>query len=378
MDEFPLAVSTTVGVVDWQTRDAAPRGTTLKSTAELELLASDWESVASALRTPIQQFIWVRAAVHAFGDDALRLVVMRANGRVTAIAPLVIHRRGFVARLELIGIHALHEPMDCLYSDSRGAEALAREVCRTGVPIRLERIPADSAFLPALQQTMHGRGFVVTRAEAGCPWIPLDAGRVDPIEKFHARRRSDLRRMQRLAESLGTVNSEVVIPTPENARELLEEAFRVEAESWKGRTGTALATDTDAKRFFLLYASDAVARGILRVAFLRIDGRAVAMQIAAECSNRLWLLKIGYDESCARCSPGSLLMLHTLRYAAGRGLKSYEFLGTDESWPRVWTTRVRPYVSVRTYPANPRGLASFSIDALVAAWMKTQARLRPA
>jgi CelD/BcsL family acetyltransferase involved in cellulose biosynthesis len=372
MDESTAAVPG-AAAVEWQTQGCAVSARTVRTTAELDLLAPQWDAVA---RTPIQRFAWARAAARACPDDALHVVVVLLEERAPAIAPLV--RRGPFARLELIGNHALHEPMDFLYSDAHAAELLATELCRSGSPIRLERVPADSAVVPAIERTMRGRGLVMTRTEAGCPWIPLDETPTDPVGMFNAGRRSDLRRFQRHAETFGAVTYEVVRPTLETVDGLLDEAFRVEAASWKGRTGTAVATDAGAQRFFRSYAGQAVSDGILRISFLRIDGRAIAMQIAAECFDRFWLLKIGYDEAYARSSPGSLLMLHTLRYAAASGLKSCELLGTDEPWTRAWTHHVRPCVSVRTYPANARGLAALAVDAIEAAWLKTESRLRAA
>jgi CelD/BcsL family acetyltransferase involved in cellulose biosynthesis len=375
MDELPMIVPGTAAAVEWPATRRAVGARTVQTPAELELFASDWNAIRGSFPTPIQHFVWVRAAARAFGDDALRVVLLRINDRASAIAPLVARRNGAVARLELIGTHELHEPMDFLYSDSQSADELAAEICRNRLPLRLERIPAHSAVLPALEKAIRGRGFMITRAEAGCPFIALDDGWTEPMQKFTPRRRSDLRRMQRLADSLGSVQYEVTTPGAEQVGPLLKEAFRVEAASWKGRTGTALADDMDARHFFTLYATDAAAQGMLRICFLRIDGRAVAMQLAAECHHRFWLLKIGYDEQYARCSPGSLLMLHTLAYAARRGLKSYELLGTDEPWTQAWSTTVRPCVSIRTYPANPRGLVALSADALEAVWMKAKTKL---
>ena len=44
------------------------------------------------------------------------------------------------------------------------------------------------------------------------------------------------------------------------------------------------------------------------------------MQVAVETGGRFWLLKVGYDERFARCSPGSLLLLETIRHAATTGV----------------------------------------------------------
>jgi CelD/BcsL family acetyltransferase involved in cellulose biosynthesis len=109
---------------------------------------------------------------------------------------------------------------------------------------------------------------------------------------------------------------------------------------------------------------------------MRIGGRAAAMQIAAEFGGRLWLLKIGYDEEFSRCSPGTLLMLETLRYAAVRGLSAYEFLGTEEPWTRVWTQKAHPCLSVRIYPATRAGMTALVTDFGRITWCKTAGRAR--
>ena len=76
------------------------------------------------------------------------------------------------------------------------------------------------------------------------------------------------------------------------------------------------------------------------------------MQIAAEWQWRFWLLKISHDQAFSRCSPGQLLMLHTLRHAARSGLSSYEFMGVMDDWTALWTQQTRRYVQVRAIPFN--------------------------
>ena len=150
--------------------------------------------------------------------------------------------------------------------------------------------------------------------------------------------------------------------------EILAESFRVEADGWKGRTGSALLSDPHRRQFYEKYATIASEKGILRLSFMRIGGEVAATQIAVESGGRFWLLKVGYDERFARCSPGHLLMVETLRYAAERGLRTFEFLGSTEPWTQVWTTDVRPCVSVWAYPNNFRGLAAFVWDAVRFGW----------
>ncbi|MCC6521491.1 MAG: GNAT family N-acetyltransferase, partial [Polyangiaceae bacterium] len=115
--------------------------------------------------------------------------------------------------------------------------------------------------------------------------------------------------------------------------------------------------------FYRRYALAAAREGKLRVAFLRIDERAAATQLAVEWDHGYWLLKIGYRDEFARCSPGSLLVAETIRYAAERGLSHYEFLGSVEAWTRTWTDAERACVSVRVYPYGWAGMAALALDA---------------
>ena len=123
-----------------------------------------------------------------------------------------------------------------------------------------------------------------------------------------------------------------------------------------------MAQDEVRGNFYRQYAAAASQAGTLRLCFLRVNGQAIAMQYAVECGGSFWLLKIGYREEFARCSPGLLLIAETIRYAVSKGLLSYEFLGTAESWTRVWTKDESESVSLTYYPFGARGIAALAID----------------
>jgi CelD/BcsL family acetyltransferase involved in cellulose biosynthesis len=298
----------------------------------------------------------VSACATAYADDAdLSVVAVSGDGRLRAVAPLLA-RRGPLGRLEPPGTGALGEPTDFQYADRTAASELAQALVRLRRPIVIARMWRDSPMVEALGAAYRGRGVVVTRERPGCPYISLDVGWADPLRKLKARRRSDLRRARRRAEAIGATEARIEAPDPrELAAGLLSEALRIEASGWKGRTGTAVARDPRQDVLYRRYAAAAAEAGILRLGFLRIEGRAVAMQVAAECDGRLWLLKVGYDPEVARCSPGSLLMVETIRYAVARELRSLEFLGAEEPWTAVWTEAARPCVALHAYPARPRG-----------------------
>jgi CelD/BcsL family acetyltransferase involved in cellulose biosynthesis len=330
---------------------------------ELDQLAGGWDRLANRSGSPIEQFMWARACADALSDrHSLHVLVVGPADRPIAIAPLVKRRRP-LAPLELLGVHELREPMDLLYQDASAATALARVLATLRATLSLKRIPADSPGLRAVAAAYRKRGVVLNREAGACPFIQLSERYAEPEGELSARRRSDLRRAQRRAESLGEVRYEILTPSPAKVDSLLEEAFRVEAAGWKGRAGTALAHDRVRRAFFGRYAMAASTTGILRLCFLRIGGQTAAAQIAVETGNRFWLLKVGYDEQFARCSPGSLLLAETIRYAATAGLRSYEFLGHAASWTRPWTQDERSCVHLEAYPFQARGVGALATEA---------------
>ncbi len=130
----------------------------------------------------------------------------------------------------------------------------------------------------------------------------------------------------------------------------------VEERGWKGRAGTALRHADREGAFYRRYCEITARKRSLRIAFLRIDGRAAAMQLAVETADRLWLLKTGYDEEFERCSPGALLNARSIAYAVGQGLAGYEFLGSPEAWTRTWTERERDCLATVRYRTNLKSL----------------------
>jgi CelD/BcsL family acetyltransferase involved in cellulose biosynthesis len=310
----------------------------------------------------MQRYAWARASAEAFDDHSLTVAVVEDGSDVSAIAPLAARRDG-VTRLGLAGVDELSEPGDFVYRDRGALERLAAGVSRLSRPLHVARIEEDSPTADALRRAYGRRAIFNSRAVAPYPWIPLDESWQEPEQNLSSRRRSDLRRAQRHAEEAGEVAIELLTPSKDELPPLLDEIFRIEAAGWKGREGTALAHDEKRRQFFVRYAEAAADAGFLRLAFLRIGGKTAAVQLAAECGGRFWLLKVGYDEEFKRASPGSLLMAETIRYSASCGLETYEFLGRAESWTRVWTETEHDCVAVRSYPVRPRGLAAFAADA---------------
>jgi CelD/BcsL family acetyltransferase involved in cellulose biosynthesis len=305
---------------------------------------------------PVQTPAWVRARASVLEPmQQWHCLGLQQDGALTAMAPLV-REGGWLHEPP-----AMYEPSDWLWRSADELQQLAEQVIAQGLPLRLARLPADSPTLQALRRAIAGRGRLLLRPAMPTPFIALH-GPAD--ELFNARRRADFRRYERRAAAQGALSYELHTPAPGAELQLrLAEALLVESRSWKVRTGTALTSDAQQGEFFQRYAAAAAEAGHLRIALLRLGSRPVAMQIAAEWRERFWLFKIAHDEALADCSPGQLLMRHTLQLAAARGLRSYEFMGVMDDWTRLWTTQTRQYVEVFALPYTLASLRALSRSA---------------
>jgi CelD/BcsL family acetyltransferase involved in cellulose biosynthesis len=335
---------------------------------EVDWQEGEWQQIQWQTGwTPTQDLEWVASCAEAFaGERKLRVSMLTGPSGIRAIAPLVEHRPLSVD--EHIGVEELFEPSDFLYRDPEALRELVEALAAEGRCLRLRRVPADSPTIGALERAYRSVGTVVCIPAPPCPVAYL--GGDDETRTWHVSKslESDLRRAWRRARAIGNVELDTHAPRhPSEVARSFKEALDIEAASWKGEARTALRTDDARRRFFERYCRRAAARGRLRIAFLRIDGHAVAMQITVQSAERLWILKIGYRASHARCSPGMILMHDVIQRAAGEGLASVELLGTAASWTGRFTPHLRETVEVRAFARTARGLAARAVATSLAA-----------
>lgn len=342
---------------------------------QLRALAPHWDALGTYLDAPLGKWGWVLSSAETLPEDARLFVpVVLQGGSPVAVAPLA-GSLGECAALRQIGA-AAGEPGDFCYKDAASLRFLVEALAVNRVPLFLRKVPAGSPLVTALQAAYRHRAFVVLRRRSDCPFIDVEATEELTVGKLSASLRSDLRRASRRAERIGVVSVDTHAPAAEgDLLPVWEDALRVEAAGWKGRSGSALVTNPRVGAFYRAYATRACEQGILRVILLKVDSQTVASMIALEAGERLWVLKIGYDERFAKCSPGMLVMEAGLRYAARRGLRSFEFLGAEADWTHRWTDCGRPTCQVYVYPYSLQGAAVVARDAAQLALRQIRRRL---
>jgi CelD/BcsL family acetyltransferase involved in cellulose biosynthesis len=221
-------------------------------------------------------------------------------------------------------------------------------VRRLPARVRLGFLDAEGATFRAFSEALGAAGYRLrARMVLRSPYISVDGVWEDYLALRPGKWRADLRRRRRRLDEKGAVAFEV-IDASDRLDALLTEGFEVEASGWKGTGGTAIlyeGTDTlyrDAAR----WAAD---EGMLRLAFLRVDGRAIAFDYCFEADGVHTLVKTGFRPEFAAYAPGKLLRALMVERAFGEGIRIYDFAGDADPWKMEWTDRTRRIVTLEAF-----------------------------
>jgi len=126
-----------------------------------------------------------------------------------------------------------------------------------------------------------------------------------------AKKRKELRRLQKRLAELGTVETRL-LRAGEALAPWCDDFLALEAAGWKGAEGTALANRPDHAAFLRDACAAAFAAGRLHMLRLDLDGRAIAMLINFRHGEGAFSFKIAFDEALGRFSPGVLIEIANL------------------------------------------------------------------
>lgn len=311
----------------------------------------EWDRLADELGAP--PFLrpgWTRAWWHAFGRGSIRAIVVRTRERFTGVLPLVrycsIHQSPTNSETPLFGL--LAEDHD---STRRLAGAL---LAASGRRLDLSLIASDDPGLAALQEEALARGFrTITRPLLLSPYVST----LGPWNAYQAtlgaKQRSEIRRRTRRLQEVGDVSLDLADGS-ERLEDLLSEGFRIEQSGWKGANGTAINSNSRTQRFYRDIARWASERGWLKLAFLRLDGRAIAFDLCLDANRVHFLLKTGFDHDYQKFGPGLILRSAMLERAFSGPIDRYEFLGTiagtNNRWKLDWTDRYHERMRLQAFP----------------------------
>jgi CelD/BcsL family acetyltransferase involved in cellulose biosynthesis len=242
-----------------------------------------------------------------------------------------------------------HSPRFDFYGDSAALAAVweALRADRRWDRLLLGHVPVDSPLVTELPVIARRHGCCMQASPSDeVPYFPLPGFEERLSPKF----RTNVRRCMRKA---GDIRLERHFHPSQKE---LDDALAIEAMAWKRQAGSSIDLDPRRRRFYRALMEVFGPRQTMSLNFATVDGQCIACLFTMEDGHTLFAAKIGYDPAFSAISPGHLMIALTAADAESRGLKVFDFLGTNEDgWKRKWTEQVRPHPWVTLLRPSLRG-----------------------
>ena len=287
-----------------------------------------WEALGARalVANPFYEAPYALAAAPAFGAGLRMLLVAdrppeEPGARLLAAWPhrRVVRRWGLPLPVLMGWTHG-YAPLGIpLLDGGDPAAALAALLAAPralGEPPRLllQNAPADGPFRDLLDGAgirhaaywAHGRGLLDAGGLA-------PAARVAYLDHLSGNRRRRLRRARRRLEAGGSVTFDL-LADPAAFPAALDAHVALEAASWKGRAGTALAQRPEEAAFLRAAVAALSEQGRVRIARLRQGDRLVASMVLPLAGRDAFVLKVAHDDTDPAAATG-IQLVHRLTEA---------------------------------------------------------------
>jgi Acetyltransferase (GNAT) domain len=210
----------------------------------------------------------------------------------------------------------------------------------TESPILFRNLKVEHPVTQALMEAATHHKTIKTWARAG---LNL-AGSYDDwlMTNFDQKRRKELKRLRTRLGEQGKLES-IELDSKAKFEPFLQAFLPLEAKSWKGKRGTAVANDAQLQKG--LAAGLHAMHGADRVKFWQInfDGKAIASLFALVDDGEVTLGKIAHDDAFAKSSPGVLIILDataSLMGQPGLTLADSNAMPGHPMIDRIWRDRI--------------------------------------
>ena len=303
---------------------------------DVQRVAADWAKLANSAQEPSgMQLPEVQLPLLVHNAEARLLTVSKFDELLLA---LPVEPAGKFDRSTTSDFACNSLP---LVAKSHPQEAVLAMVQNLQRPLLLKDLPLESRFFDQLQMT----GAHVRLTQQWQRAALLVNGNFEQwmARNFTHKRRKEFKRLRNRLTELGELKLETLNPNS-NFKTFVEDFVQLEAQGWKGQRGTALGTQAANTSTFHQICARLHNTGRLRFWVLRFNGKPIAALFGVASGTQAQIIKIAYDESFAKYSPGVLLVLDaTQAFFAEPGLELVDSCAIPDHpmINRIWRDRVR-------------------------------------
>lgn len=333
----------------------------------------------SPTHTIFQTFEWHAAWFQAYGMDTEGfLVVVKTEGRLAGVAPLVLCRRRGARVLEFAG-DGRADYMDFLYPADRPevVKEIISFLAASGNGwdrIVLNHIPGESPTHGLLAQACADLG-LPTPAGAS---FPCPAALLDPGGEC-ARSVTDRKSIQPYIRHFQSAEGYLVRHITDKAgMTAYFDAFFDQHVSRRFVTDTqSLFTEECNRAFYRDLVSRMSRAGWVVLTVVESEGIPIAFHFGFVYGGKLLYYKPSFEVSLSRYSPGMVLLKEVFQYAQAQKLHEFDFTIGDEPYKVRFANRIRHNQSVILFRSAGRRVR-FKVRQVVRKFLLTRMLLRAA
>ncbi len=334
----------------------------LASLHDIDANEQHWRALELRCSDPMsyfQSFDWCRSWVAEFCTEATEpyVITLWRDEVLLAIVPLVVTRKGGIARLVTLGeAHAQYCGALALAgatSDPEVVEALRLAVRASKTDVWVQRCVIEGSALDRMIATI-----ARVREEPNqssvldlTPYVSADAY-FERLGKLQKRNRN--RRRNHLAR-LGDVSFEMVFPDDAGFDGLVEQAVNWKRE-WLAQTGRrSVGFSAQGYAAFLKrLPGDSDQRSGACISVLRVGDRVVALELGFLHYRHYYAYIGSFDWSLRELSPGKVQMEMTVGWLIEQGARAYDLLVNPADYKNSWTNSAHA-VATRAKPLSWKG-----------------------
>ena len=327
-------------------------------------LRQEWNALleASNARSAFLKFEWMQAWwTHLRGSATLHLITERSNGRLVALAPLVLKRGGlaFPPRLEFLGAgKAGADYLDLIIDRDYEADALmavAATLKSARLPVLLDNLPPAS-LAADLEAPLTSLGWSTIESSPDvCPIADLAGHTWDSyLASLGPSHRANVRRRTRALHNAFDVRFERVT-TDADRHAALDALHDFHAHRFQGHRGSTAFGDSPLQRFHDDLTRAAQEGGWLRLFVLSLDGVTAAVMYGFFLDGRFYFYQHGFNADYANHSVGLVLMGKTIQAAIEEGAVEFDMLYGHEAYKYLWARSERSLMRLRMFPPHLTG-----------------------
>lgn len=283
--------------------------------------AAEWDELAAHASEPnafMERWFVAAGAAHLHPRRDGRLLAIRDGDQLIGLLPLTTEPR--YGRLPIAHVENwLH--YHCFLGGPllrRGHEAAAW----TAILAALDADPQSRGLLHLTGIVENGpvHRALLTVAKRPCDTVhrierALLESDLAPAAYYEAtvrkKKRKEIKRLQSRLAELGTVTTTRLADRDELPA-WIDTYLALEQSGWKGRAGSALASEPHTAAFFRDALTGAFDAGKLELLRLDLDGKPLAMLVNFLTAPGSFSFKTAFDEAYSRYSPGVLIQLENL------------------------------------------------------------------